>query len=81
MVETGDRQYQVKARWETANRYYVAVLQVDLLGDWIVTTANGSRKSRLGNVRTKYVETMEQGLRLIESIHKTRIRHGYKRVV
>lgn len=72
---------QMTARWETATRYYIAVLQVDLLGDWIVTTANGGRKSRLGNVRTKYVETMEQGLSLVDSIHKMRIWYGYKRVV
>lgn len=76
-----DEAQEVTARWETATRYYIAVLQVDLLGDWIVTTANGGRRSRLGNVRTKYVGTLEQGLKLVESIHKTRIRHGYSRIV
>lgn len=29
-----DEAQQITARWETATRYYIAVLQVDLLGDW-----------------------------------------------
>ena len=44
---------QMTARWETATRYYIAVLQVDLLGDWIVTTANGGGKSAQGGRTAK----------------------------
>lgn len=28
-------------RWESASRYYEAVLQQDLLGDWVLSTARG----------------------------------------
>lgn len=34
-------------RWESPSRYYEAVLQRDLLGDWVLSTANGGLRNRL----------------------------------
>ena len=38
-------------RWESPSRYYEAVLQRDLLGDWVLSTANGGLRNRLGALR------------------------------
>lgn len=70
----------MEARWESQTRYYLVKLHQDLLGDWVLTTAHGGRKSERGALRIKFVETMEKGLKEIQSIHKKRIRHGYARV-
>jgi hypothetical protein len=38
-------------RFETETRYYVALLQVDLFGEWVVSRAWGGKASRLGQQR------------------------------
>jgi hypothetical protein len=70
----------MRLRWESPSRYYEAVLHQDLLGDWVLSTARGGRRSRLGALRTKYVGTPEAGLKEVRALEKLRLRHGYERV-
>ncbi|RKT37874.1 WGR domain-containing protein [Thiocapsa rosea] len=66
-------------RWvnpETA-RYYQADLVEDLLGGWSVVTAWGGLGSKLGRMRTAWVETREQAERRLEEIEKRRRARGY----
>lgn len=67
-------------RWvnpETA-RYYQADLIEDLLGGWSVVTAWGGLGSRLGRIRTEWVETVEEGERRLGEIARVRERRGYR---
>ena len=64
-------------RWLSDTRYYSAVLERDLLGDWTVHIAHGGRRNRLGSVRTHVVHDQAEGEQFIASIHKVRVRHGY----
>ena len=68
------------ARWESSTRYYVAELRQDLLGDWVVDTARGGRRSNLGATRTLFVKTAAEGTKVLAAIHKLRTRHGYATV-
>jgi len=70
----------MNARWESPSRYYVAELRQDLLGDWVVDTARGGRRSNLGATRTQFVKSVEQGAKVMAAIHKLRTRHGYATV-
>lgn len=69
----------MQARWESETRYYAVVLQQDLFGDWVLTTARGGRQNRLGAVRHVVVGSKEEGLKKIQALHRLRLRHGYAR--
>jgi predicted DNA-binding WGR domain protein len=67
-------------RWvnpDTA-RYYQADLIEDLLGGWSVVTAWGGLGSKLGRMRTAWVETREQAEKRLEEIEKRRLARGYQ---
>ena len=68
----------MQARWESETRYYAVVLQQDLFGDWVLTTARGGKRNRLGGVRHLVVSTKEEGLKKIQALHRLRLRHGYQ---
>ncbi|KAA6184232.1 WGR domain-containing protein [Thiohalocapsa marina] len=59
-------------------RYYQADLMEDLLGGWSVITAWGGLGSRLGRMRTHWVETREAGEQRLREIAERRRRHGYQ---
>ncbi len=67
----------VTIRWESATRYYTAVLHRDLLDDWVLTVARGGRRNRLGRVEHKVVASREQGLAELEALDRKRTRRGY----
>ena len=58
---------------------YFAILepQVDLLGDLVVVTFNGSSQNHLGACRTTVCRDMEAANELVFEIEKVRLRHGY----
>lgn len=49
----------------------------DLLGHWVVLTVHGSTWSRLGGVKTYVAADQVSAARIVASIAKTRLRHGY----
>lgn len=59
-------------------RYYSARLQKDLLDDWVVVRIHGGKNS--SKILKTFCSTEEEGIKLLEKIHKTRISpsHGYK---
>ncbi len=67
----------ISRRWETSTRYYLAVLQRDLLGDWVLTVAHGGRNNRLGAIAHRAVGSRASGIALLDAIAKTRKKHGY----
>ena len=67
-------------RWESASRYYEAVLQQDLLGDWVLSTARGGLRNRLGAIRHLALTSKEAAVKEVTSLHKLRLRRGYRLV-
>jgi hypothetical protein len=67
----------VHIRWESPSRYYEAVLQQDLLGDWVLSTANGGLRNRLGALRHLALPSRDAAVKALASLHKLRLRRGY----
>lgn len=67
-----------RLRFVSPTRIYIALLTVDLLGDWIVTQAWCGRDSNRGGGRTTVVASEEKGLALLEAIAKRRRQRGYQ---
>ena len=70
----------MRVRWETSTRYYEVRLVRDLLQDWVLIVARGGKTNRLGALRTLFVSSEAEGMKIIEAMEKVRIRRGYVRV-
>lgn len=70
----------MRIRWESHSRYYEAVLQQDLLGDWVLSTANGGLRNRLGALRHLALPSRDAAVKALTSLHKLRLRRGYRLV-
>ena len=70
----------IKIRWESSARYYAVVLELDLLGDWVLTVARGGRRNRLGTVQHKMMANRAAGEREIERLDRRRRARGYLQV-
>ena len=72
----------LRARWETAHRWYEVELVHDLLGDWVVRRRWGGKDSHRHGERPDLVSGAAEGRQVIEQIHRARVRRkpGYWRV-
>ena len=61
-------------------RYYNALLQPDLFGEWSLMRNWGSLDNARGQVRIETVSGPQTGLRKITDIHMRRLAHGYRLV-
>jgi hypothetical protein len=77
-----DTSQLLSLRWEhhLKKRYYKVVLSRDLLGDWVLTRVWGGIGQATGKITHIYCVTYEDGLRLADTITKTRIKKGYAMV-
>jgi hypothetical protein len=64
----------VRARWETAQRWYEAELVLDLLGDWVLMRRRGSKASRRCGELSRVVAGEAEGRQFIERINLVRLR-------
>ena len=53
-------------RWVTASRYYRAVVQTNLFGQWEIVRAWGGRNSRLGRISIQPVDDRDEAMRLLD---------------
>ena len=67
-------------RWEREARFFVAHLQQDLLGDWVVTEAWGTRGQPDGRVRHRVVGDELEGLFRLHERARSHRAHGYREV-
>ncbi|MCB1876268.1 MAG: hypothetical protein KDH88_09865 [Chromatiales bacterium] len=67
-------------RWRSDDRYYLADLHQDLLGQWVLLQAWGSLHSDRGSLRRTPVESWEVGLKRLRQIATRRKSHGYRLV-
>ncbi len=64
----------VKMRWENDinRRYYVAIVELDLLGDWMITRIWGRKDTSRGQMIRQPCDNFENGKCQILLIHQTR---------
>ncbi len=62
--------------WRT--RFYTAVLDRDLFGQWSVTRSWGSSRNGQGGGRVTVVDDFESGLALLKTIKGRREKMGYQ---
>lgn len=60
-------------------RYYVAMINKDLLGDWFLTRIWGGKQKR-GSQKEVLCSSYEEALVDLRRIEKIRLRHGYEEV-
>jgi hypothetical protein len=66
-------------RWENIDkkRYYAAIVERDLLGDWGITCHWGGLDTRQGGMKRIYCESYEKALSLLDDIKSVRGKRGY----
>ena len=64
-------------RWHKDMRYYEAILEQDLWGNWVFTRRLGRRGFRSGQSMVMPCESYEQGLKLLEVVIERRGKRGY----
>ena len=70
-------------RWENllTQRYYICMLEYDLLGDLLFTTVHGGLNSSSGKTRKRAIFSLEEGMMQLKKISKRRQQHGYKLIL
>ena len=63
-----------QVRWETAQRWYRALLLEGLLGDWVVLRQWGGKGMKYHGEKTMVVNGIKEGLQILEKIHQNRLR-------
>jgi hypothetical protein len=63
--------------WQSAKRYYTAMLTPDLFGGWVLVTDTGDRDRRDGRVQRKPVNDYPHGLDALRQLRHRRRREGY----
>jgi hypothetical protein len=69
------------ARWETSTRYYVARLDRDLFGSWLLTLYWGGRFNRLGRVRKIGLQSAEAAEEFVNALDRLRLGRHYRRTL
>lgn len=67
-------------RWETATRYYLALVQQDLFGEWELVRMWGGKGSRHGGGLCEPAADQGQALQLLDDTARRRERRGYRPV-
>jgi len=67
-------------RWETQDRFYVAVLGNDLFGNLEVRQFWGGLRNGRGGSQVQSVSGLDEGMAILDQIAKTRKRHGYTQI-
>ncbi len=75
---TGPLRLQFETDQPDAARVFVADLQQDLLGDWILTQLWSGKPQARGGGRRSVVSDQEAGFRLIQKIALKKEKSGYR---
>lgn len=70
--------HPTKLRFVWHSRFYTAVLDQDMFGQWTVTRSWGSSRNGQGGGRMSVVKSFEAGLALLQAIRRRRERLGYE---
>ena len=69
-----------RARWEKGTRFYEALVERDLLGDWVLTLVWGRRGSSLGRVQHRPHPSAIAAHEAVEKVARRRAHRGYARI-
>jgi predicted DNA-binding WGR domain protein len=69
-----------RRRWEKGTRYYEALIEQDLFGDWVLTLVWGRRGSSLGRVQHRPQPSATAAHEAVETVGRRRARRGYARM-
>lgn len=67
-------------RWETPHRFYLAMVQQDLFGEWEVLRCWGAKGSRLGNHMREPAYSKDHAHALLQRVVEQRFARGYTEV-
>jgi predicted DNA-binding WGR domain protein len=65
-----------RRRWEKGTRYYEALIEQDLFGDWVLTLVWGRRGSSLGRVQHRSHPSASAARKAVETVARRRARRG-----
>lgn len=68
-------------KFETATKYYQAILFQDLFGDWVIIRYWGGKKSNLGSYTTDFCESYVTAIEKLRELQKVRRAHAYREIV
>lgn len=66
-----------RARWEKGTRFYEALVERDLFGDWVLTLVWGRRGSALGRVQHRPHPSVTAARDALQTVARRRQRRGY----
>jgi predicted DNA-binding WGR domain protein len=66
-----------RARWEKGTRFYEALVERDLFGDWVLTLVWGRRGSALGRVQHRPHPSVTAAQDALQRVARRRQRRGY----
>ena len=68
---------ELRARWEKGTRFYEALVERDLFGDWVLTLVWGRRGSALGCVQHRVQPSVSAARDALQTVARRRRRRGY----
>jgi predicted DNA-binding WGR domain protein len=68
-------------RWETSSRYYIALVQQNLFGDWEVMRIWGGKASARGGMLCQPATDQADALGQLSEVARVRERRGYCRTL
>ena len=69
-----------RARWEKGTRFYEALVERDLFGDWVLTLVWGRCGGALGRVQHRPQPSATAARDAVETVARRRARRGYTRI-
>ena len=66
-----------RRRWEKGTRFYEALVERDLFGDWVLTLVWGRRGSALGRVQHRPHPSVTAAQDALQTVSRRRQRRGY----
>ena len=75
-----DGSCEPRLRWEKGTRFYEALVERDLFGDWVLTLVWGRRGSALGRVQHRVQPSVAAAHDALQMVVRRRQGRGYARV-
>ena len=72
-----DGSCEPRRRWEKDTRFYEALIERDLFGDWVLTLVWGRRGSALGRVQHRPHPSVTAAHDALQTVSRRRRRRGY----
>lgn len=68
----------INLTWRSSRRFYSAKLYTDMLGDTVIESCWGGLFNKLGGKATLAVDSIEDGVAVLEQLHQERLARAYQ---